>query len=141
MEVFEASEHHKDLVDSFYEKVGYHSHWSDTERAFISTSNDKIIGSVKVERIYGVSILRGMYLSVDFQKQGLGTKFIQHIEPVLNETESYCIPFSHLSAFYAQVGFQEIAAKSLPGFLYKRFIGYQALGYKIIAMRRQPKVL
>ena len=137
MEIFEVDESFRDGLNLFYREQGYHSGWSNAERAFIATNNDEIVGSVKVETCNEVSILRGMYITKEYQGKGLGTAFINHIEPILNETVSYCIPFSHLGKFYGQIGFQSINPDSFPMSLVQRYRGYEKHGYKIIAMRRE----
>lgn len=136
MEIIEASEGLKDQINAFYKSVGYHSNWSSTERAYCTLINNKVVGSIKVENIHGVSILRGMYLAESIQQKGYGTKFIQFIEPILNKTTSFCIPFSYLESFYARIGFKNISMQQLPLFLQKRFVTYENIGYRIIAMQR-----
>lgn len=136
MEIIEAPKTLKNKINNFYKQQGYHSGWGATERAFFTLQNDEITGVVKVEKINEVSILRGMYLADAIQRQGQGTKFIQHIEAVLNETVSYCMPFKHLKGFYSQIGFKQIPVKQLPWFLQTRFSAYEKAGYVIIAMQR-----
>ncbi|MGF1718176.1 GNAT family N-acetyltransferase [Photobacterium chitinilyticum] len=140
MEIFEVDESNRDALNQFYREQGYHSGWSHVERAFIATTNSEIIGSVKVEVRDGVSILRGMYITKEYQGKGLGTSFIKYIEPILNETVSYCMPFSHLSEFYGQVGFKSINPDGFPDFLAQRYQGYENRGYQIIAMRREKAI-
>ncbi|UXI02360.1 GNAT family N-acetyltransferase [Photobacterium sp. TY1-4] len=137
MEIVEANESIRGALNQFYREQGYYSGWSHDERAFIATKNDEIIGSVKVESCHGISILRGMYIAEKYQGKGLGSDFINHIEPILNETLSYCMPLSHLGAFYGQIGFEVIYPDQLPGFLIQRYRGYENRGYRIIAMRRE----
>jgi len=141
MKIVEASENLKTQINTFYKSVGYHSDWSSTERAFCSLINNEVIGAVKVESRHGVSILRGMYLAEPIRNKGYGSKFIQFIEPILNKTTSFCMPFTHLEQFYAQVGFKKIQMQQLPLFLQKRFASYESDGYKIIAMQRDVSAI
>ena len=136
MKIIEASENLKSQINAFYKDVGYHSNWSPTERAFCSLINNEVVGAVKVENIHSVSILRGMYLTEQIRNKGYGSKFIQFIEPILNKTTSFCIPFAHLEQFYAQIGFKKIKMQQLPLFLQKRFVTYESNGHTIIAMQR-----
>jgi len=136
MEIFEASDDIRKDLNHFYLKQGYHSNWSQNERAFIATQDDEIIGGVKVENLEGVSILRGMYVANNFQGNQVGTKLIKHIEPILNKTISYCMPFSHLEKFYAQIGFRKTSLKTYPKYLQERYVGYENEGYIIIPMVR-----
>ncbi len=126
----------KPLLDSFYQQVGYHSCWGEHERAFCLQADKQIKGSVKVESIHGVSILRGMYLANELHGQGYGSKLLRHIEPLLNQTISYCLPFSHLTDFYNQIRFYPINPQQLSEFLQVRFAEYQKDGYDIVAMKR-----
>ncbi|WP_281558387.1 GNAT family N-acetyltransferase [Thalassomonas sp. RHCl1] len=141
MKIFEADKSYLTTLNEFYVAQGYHSDWGDRERAFIATFDNKIVGAVKVESNQGVSILRGMYLDKAFQGNGLGTAFIKHIEPILNETVSYCMPFSHLADFYGKIGFKIVSPESYPPFLADRYKGYENQGYQIIAMCRESAIL
>ena len=140
MKIVEANIADKTAIDTFYVEQGYHSNWSETERAFICRHEDKVIGAVKVERIEGVSILRGMYIDEAFQKMGLGSQFLQHIEPILNETLSYCMPLAHVASFYTQIHFNEVFEQEYPAFLAERCKAYRAAGYEIKTMRRAKKL-
>ena len=136
MKIFEAEKSIRNDLNAFYVAQGYHSDWSVIERAFVAMVNNNFVGSVKVERSNGISILRGMYISNDFQGDKLGTRLIKYIEPILNETVSYCMPFSHLDKFYAQIGFKKVNLNLFPDFLQQRYVGYENKGYKIIPMMR-----
>lgn len=137
MHIEEASQELKANVNEFYRSMGYHSGWSDNEQAFCFLAGNLVKGCVKVEKVHGVHMLRGMYLEKNLQGKGFGTLLIKHIELVLNETTSYCLPFAHLSEFYGQIGFEKIPCESLPDFLVTRFKKYQEMGHKIIAMKRK----
>lgn len=140
LKIFEADTSHLADLNKFYIKQGYHSDWSDSERAFITIHDNQIVGAVKVESNNGVSILRGMYLGKEFQGGGLGTAFIKHIEPILDETVSYCMPFSHLADFYGKIGFKIVSPESYPAFLADRYNDYESKGYQIIAMCRENAI-
>ncbi|MGD8113105.1 GNAT family N-acetyltransferase [Vibrio sp. TRT 17S01] len=137
MRIFEADNSMKESVGQFYKEQGYHSAWSNTERAFICLYDGKIIGSVKVELINNVTILRGMYIASDFQGQGLGLKFLKHIEPVLDLRTAYCMPLAHVTNFYKHIGFKEVEESQYPEFLQKRCEKYREMGYLITTMRRE----
>ncbi|AUI88326.1 GNAT family N-acetyltransferase [Vibrio azureus] len=137
MRIVEADSSMKEAVGQFYKEQGYHSAWSDSERAFICLDGDAIIGSVKVERINDVTILRGMYIASDFQGQGLGLKFLKHIEPVLNSHVGYCMPLAHVTDFYTHIGFKEVEESQYPEFLQQRCEKDREMGYSITTMRRE----
>ncbi|ELA8088818.1 GNAT family N-acetyltransferase [Vibrio parahaemolyticus] len=137
MRIFEADSSMKDAVGKFYKEQGYHSAWSNTERAFICLNDGAIIGSVKVELINDVTILRGMYIASEFQGQGLGLQFLKHIEPVLNLRTAYCMPLAHVTDFYKHIGFNEVEESQYPEFLQQRCEKYREMGYSITTMRRK----
>jgi len=138
MHIIKAPEDLKTQVKQFYSNMGYGGGWSENEQAYCFLVDNTVKGCVKVEKIQGVCMLRGMYLEKSLQRNGVGTSLIKHIEPVLNEATSYCLPFAHLSEFYGQIGFEEISSDSLPDFLVARFKKYQEIGHNIIAMKRNP---
>jgi len=137
MRIFEADSFMKDAVGQFYKEQGYHSAWSHTERAFICLNDGAIIGSVKVELINDVTILRGMYIASEFQGKGLGLQFLKHIEPVLNLRTAYCMPLAHVTDFYKHIGFNEVEESQYPEFLQQRCEKYREMGYSITTMRRE----
>jgi GNAT superfamily N-acetyltransferase len=137
MHIEEAPQELKTNVNEFYRTMGYHSGRSDNEQAYCFLADDVVKGCVQVEKIHGIRMLRGRYLQKKLQSKGFGTLLIKHIEPVLNEATSYCLPFAHLSEFYGQIGFEKIPCESLPDFLITRFKKYQEMGHKIIAMKRK----
>ncbi|WP_240457377.1 GNAT family N-acetyltransferase [Vibrio neptunius] len=136
MTIIEADNSMKEAIGKFYKEQGYHSAWSETERAFICLNDGVIIGAVKVELIHDVTILRGMYIASDFQGQGLGRQFLQHIEPVLNLRTAYCMPLAHVTDFYKQINFKEIEESQYPEFLQQRCRKYREMGHTITTMRR-----
>ena len=137
MKIFEADKSLKAAVNLFYSEQGYHGNWSETERAFVCTVQGQIVGSVKVEFINKVTILRGMYISENLQKQGIGARMLKHIEPILNQRTAYCMPLAHVAHFYKQIGFVEVNEKSYPSFLIERCNEYRNAGYVITTMRRE----
>jgi len=137
MKVFEANDEFRHQLNQFYSQQGYHGAWEATERAFICVENDQIVGAVKVELINDVSILRGMYVSESYQNQGIGTRLLQLIEPVLNKHTGYCMPLEHAADFYKKIGFTEVSINKYPDFLKARCLGYIDAGYKIKTMIRE----
>lgn len=136
MKILEADIDLKEQVNKFYIEQGYHSDWSETERAFVCVDDGIVVGSVKVEQSQGVAILRGMYVDSKYQSQGIGTQLLEYIEPVLNERVSFCMPLSHAAKFYEKIGFREVADNAYPNFLTKRCDKYRDAGYVIKTMQR-----
>jgi predicted N-acetyltransferase YhbS len=59
-------------------------------------------------------VLRGMYVHPEHIGKGIGSGLLKAIEPVLAETNSYCIPFDHLFDFYGKAGFSRIEPNDAP---------------------------
>ncbi|USD66673.1 GNAT family N-acetyltransferase [Vibrio sp. SCSIO 43136] len=137
MEIVEADSSLKAVVEEFYLEQGYHSGWSDDERAFICLIDGVVIGSVKVELLNDVTVLRGMYIDSQYQGQGLGLRFLKHIEPVLNKRTAYCMPLNSAANFYKHIGFVEASEAEYPEFLQVRCRKYREQGYEISTMRRE----
>lgn len=97
MKICEADHCLKEQVNRFYLEEGYHGNWSDRERAFVCITENVIIGSVKVELLNNVAILRGMYVNSAYQRRGIGAQLLKHIEPILNESTAYCMPLAHVA--------------------------------------------
>lgn len=57
MRIIEADIAMKEQVNKFYVAQGYHSDWSETERAFVCLVENEVIGSVKVELVHEITIL------------------------------------------------------------------------------------
>lgn len=140
MKIFEAKLSLREQINTFYQQQGYHSDWSDTERAFVCMEGSIIVGCVKVETIHKAAILRGMYVDSQYQRQGIGTRLLKHIEPILNQRLSYCMPLAHVANYYKKIRFIEVAESEYPEFLTLRCEKYRAAGYKIKTMLRQPSL-
>ena len=137
MIIIEAEQARRHEINLFYREQGYHRHWSDTERAFVCLFNNKVVGSVKVESIDNINVLRGMYITEKFQGKGLGRRLLRFIEPVLNLQVSYCMPLAHVSDFYEYIGFSKVLESEFPIFLQERCEEYRKCGYQISTMIRE----
>lgn len=81
-----------------------------------------------------------MYMHPQKVLKGIGTRLLQFREPILSETESYCIPFDHLLGFYGKAGFKHIQHNQAPGFLAERIENYFKDGKKVVIMHRPAGV-
>ena len=124
-------------VNSFYKLTSYKRPVSGDDRVFVAEDGDEIHGAVRVESKSGVQVLRGMYMHPESVRKGIGTKLLSHIEPILAETDSYCIPFDHLFGFYGQAGFSQVAPENAPSFLAERIQKYFGEGKRVAIMHRQ----
>ena len=139
MKYRELSSTEKERVNSFYELTSYKQPVSPIDRVFVAESGSEIVGAVRIESLNGVQTLRGMYMHPEYIGKGIGSKLLKFIEPVLNGTKSYCIPFSHLRDFYSQVGFSEIPSQKAPAFLNERYEKYKQAGHKVLILHRPER--
>jgi len=95
-----------------------------------------IHGAVRIESSSDVQVLRGMYMHPDYVRKGVGRQLLKAIEPVLSETDSFCIPRDHLFEFYGRTGFKVIDANDAPPFLSERLAGYIKEGLPVAIMYR-----
>lgn len=123
-------------VNAFYRQCGYGAVASDAERVFIARAGQQLVGAVRLCVEQGVTVLRGMQVHPDFQRQGIGANLLVACTPFLDERAAFCLPYTHLLSFYARAGFVEIAADALPEFLAARLASYQGRGQQVLAMTR-----
>jgi len=81
-------------------------------------------------------MLRGMYVDPLSQRQRVGTYLLNAFVTGLADAECFCIPFTHLIAFYAGAGFRVVADEAAPSFLGKRVAQYRKDGRDVLIMRR-----
>jgi len=53
-------------------------------------------------------MLRGVHVSPEHQRRGIGTRLLRAFVGDLRAAECYCIPFAHLVGFYSQAGFSPV---------------------------------
>ena len=125
------------LADRFYDTTSYHSRCSAHELVFVAEDAGRVVGVVRLEPVEDVQVLRGMYLAEDYQGRGVGSALLQFIRPWLDRKPAMCLPFDHLGAFYATVGFQPVQVSELPAVMQQRDAHYRSQGHRIMAMVRQ----
>jgi predicted GNAT family N-acyltransferase len=77
-----------------------------------------------------------MHIALAHRRSGIGTRLLCAFAADLPATDCFCIPFSHLTAFYAQVGFSVISDTDAGTFLRERLRHYRAEGHDVFLMRR-----
>lgn len=135
MKCHELGPDEKTRIRQFYELTSYRRPVSADDRVFVA-QEDIIYGAVRIESRDSVQVLRGMYMHPEHVRKGIGTQLLFHIESVLSQTASYCIPSGHLLAFYGKVGFKKIEPAMAPAFLAERVAVYLAEGKDVAIMRR-----
>lgn len=124
---------------NFYRDIGYRGGARETDTILVARIEDRVIGAVRLCTEESVIVLRGMQISREYQRQGIGTRLLNECVPFFNAGISYCLPYDHLMGFYQQIDFQPVNPAELPNFLRQRLAGYHVLDKKIIAMRRRPE--
>jgi|TARA_B110000046_G_scaffold175074_1_gene199449 GNAT superfamily N-acetyltransferase len=123
-------------VNAFYQLTTYKRPVSGSDRVFVAEDATMIYGSVRIESLEGVQVLRGMYMHPDHVRKGIGKQLLQAIEPELCTTDSFCIPRDHLFDFYGRAGFKVVDPNSAPSFLSDRFASYIDEGLPVAIMYR-----
>lgn len=120
IEIF-SKERYKDAQE-FYSSVGYLKNIGEEDRIIGAITQDRIIGAVRIAREDGVFVLRSMQVSLNFQRQGIGTGILNVANSLIEKNICWCIPYEWLESFYNQIGFKKIEEDHALLFLQKRII-------------------
>jgi len=124
-------------IAAYYQESQYGQALDPQDSYVIAEEAGAIYGAVRLCEEHGVLVLRGMSVSPENRRQGIGTRMLKVLEFLIGNRECYCIPYSHLRSFYAQVAFHEIDPREAPVFLQERLAIYQnRLRLDVILMRR-----
>ena len=123
-------------VAALYRECGYRGGIADADTAFAAKVGNNFVAAVRLCPEGGVTVLRGMQVLPAYQRQGIGSKLLHACVPHLNAGTTYCLPYSHLAAFYGAIGFITVDQATLPKFLQERQFGYVSSGIGTIAMSR-----
>lgn len=124
-------------VVAFYRSFDYTPSIGPDDVLVVAELDGSLCGVVRLCQEQGVLLLRAMRVRQDVRRQGIGTRLLQAIEPLIAEQECFCIPHRYLCEFYGRIGFVAIAASQAPGFLQERLARYRAeYGLDVIVMRR-----
>lgn len=124
-------------ICAFYLLNDYDSPINPGDTVILAEEGDQLCGAVRLLIEEDVLVLRGMTVAEPYQRKGIGTQMLEHVDQLLGNRECYCIPYTHLRDFYSQIGFQEIEPSLGPGFLAGRLALYgEQLGLNVIIMRR-----
>lgn len=123
-------------VAEFYKTAGYGGGVSPADLTLCAYIDERLIGVVRLCPEQGTTVLRGMQVHPEFQRQGVGALLLADCVPHLEQGSAYCLPYDHLIDFYRKAGFELAGHEQLPPFLAERQAGYLASGQKVVAMRR-----
>jgi GNAT superfamily N-acetyltransferase len=127
-------------VEAFYDVVGYHGGVHPSDLVLTINDNQEIVGAVRLCEEESELVLSGMYIREDHQGRGLGTEMLHRLQGHIGSRICWCLPFSHLTEFYCQVGFQPVGTIEIPGFLRDRQAQYLREGLDVTLMVRSQDV-
>ena len=112
-------------VLNLYISGNYVGSFSESDVTYVATLNrGDIVGVVRREREYGVSVLRGMQVHEDFRRIGIGRSLLQYFTQQLGSSACFCIPYRHLINFYGAAHFRVLSSTDAPTFLTERMNDY-----------------
>ncbi len=131
----------KVLIEPFLEKNGSgNAVVRETDLFFAAFCDGQIVGSVRFCIEEKTAMLRTMMIDETIRRRRVGSVLLSEFGQYVDENkikEVYCLPYSHLVDFYAQIGFRVVSEECLPPFLRARLVEYRGKSSKIfIAMRR-----
>ena len=85
-------------------------------------------------------MLRGMHVDPAYQRRGVGDRLLGALVADL-DGDCFCIPFAHLTAFYARAGFAVIREDVVPAFLVQWLQRYREEGHDVLIMHRPARPL
>jgi len=125
-----------DRIDAAYVVWGYQGGVSANDVIYIAERNTDLVGAVRRTQEHEVAMLRGMYVAPAHHRQGIGSRLLARFVKDLDETPCYCVPYSHLQAFYGRGGFMPISEETAPQFLRERLAAYRSRGLNMLVMYR-----
>jgi N-acetylglutamate synthase-like GNAT family acetyltransferase len=130
----------RELVNPFYAKYGSQGEARETDLFFLAFRRESLVGSVRYCVEEQTHLLRTMLVAEPERSRGIARSLLTTFAEYLQEKNIrpvYCLPYSHLKDFYAQVGFNVILPEQTPGFLLKRLADYKAAGRSCLCMMRE----
>lgn len=126
----------RDRVIAFLRGQGYPHGIDERDRHFIAEREEQIVAAVRLSSVEPALVLRGMRVSPEFQRQGIGRRLLAFVTREVGGELCYCLPYGWLVSFYGQAGFREIPAAEAPSFVAARHARYVASGQDVAIMRR-----
>jgi GNAT superfamily N-acetyltransferase len=126
-------------VVDLYKRMRYSGTIAAGDHVLVAVANEQVVGAVRLCKEFGTSVLRGMYILNDYQRQGVGTILLRESEKHLADGSCYCIPYRHLESFYGQCAFETIDVAKAPQGLIERLEQYKAKGFDVILMKRSGR--
>ena len=125
-------------IVEFYQSSGYDLAVSPAD-VFVVAEDDKVLcGVARLCIEHAKLVLRDIRLKEGYQRQGIGTRLLYNLIPVIGDRECFCLPYRYLRSFYGQIGFVEIDPAAAPPFLAERHAGYRLEGGMDVIIMRRP---
>ncbi len=115
-------------VRRFYATSQYSGQLRPEDKIFIAEHEGLIIGVVRLVAEGGTTVLRGMQVQPEFQRQQVGSRLLAATVGALGPRPCYCIAYAHLVSFYGRAGFLSVIPNEAPAFLAERLAGYRRRG-------------
>ncbi len=112
-----------EAVNEFYCRVGYPHRAHRGDSIVVAMAATEIMGAVRLVREQGTQVLRGMQVDPRYHGQGVGTEMLRLLDQFFTPL-CFCIPYEHLSTFYAQARFRVAEPRDVPEFLLERYFEY-----------------
>jgi len=119
-----------------YEEWGYEGGIKEDDVVYVAEANRAIVGLARRTHEHDVTMLRGMQVARSYQRQGIGSSLLRAFTHDIENVVCFCVPYSHLAAFYATAGFTPMRDATAPSFLQGRLRGYRSLGLDVLVMQR-----
>lgn len=126
-----------DEVAAFYRTVGYGGRLLARDTVVGARDDGGLVGVARLSRECGALVLRGMHVAAGSQRQGIGIRLLEATGNHIGPRDCWCIPYTHLTDFYARIGFIACLPALAPGFIRERFHGYMDRGHEVLIMKRE----
>lgn len=106
---------------------------------FLAMMDETLIGCVRYCIENNTPMLRTMRVDTNHQRRGVGLALLASFAAYLDDRNIrnvFCLPYSHLEAFYGRIGFGRVHQNSAPRFLQERLRGYDPTGTHYLCMKR-----
>lgn len=119
-----------------YDRNGYAGRIEPDDEVLVATADGDVVAAVRLATKDGRLTLRGLFLDEDRRRQGLGTRMLEALVPLIGDRECWLICFADLPPFYAQVGFEAVPDAAAPAYLAERADEYRPVYGPQTIMRR-----
>lgn len=121
-------------AQSFYLKRDYTTKIELEDEVVAAQIHEQIIGVARLAMENNILVLRGMQISSDYQRRGVGTRILDVLDKLIGRRTCWCIPHEWLEGFYKQIGFEKISEDLAPLFLKERIKAYRVKYPNLIMM-------